>query len=249
MQHWAPPQYSEDGRWWWNGQRWVPVTWPLPASDPWVVDERSYQDWAPAGQDWAPAGERRPRSPGILWVGLIALILLFLLAVGAGVGWIAGQAQGQGGPGQGAAPQPSAPAIEPTAAPEATPAPAAPTTIGDYRAAVLAEAQRFQTAGQLVGDRCAPATLRTAECLAALRALDGAVQQFQADLDAHPAPTCLQPADREMRAALDLYQRGADQELDGIQRGDPLTVLQGARTLGDATGRAQSAAFLFQTAC
>lgn len=21
----APPQYSPDGRWWWNGQEWVPV--------------------------------------------------------------------------------------------------------------------------------------------------------------------------------------------------------------------------------
>ena len=22
----APPQYSPDGRWWWNGQEWVPAT-------------------------------------------------------------------------------------------------------------------------------------------------------------------------------------------------------------------------------
>ena len=24
-QHAAPPQYSPDGRWWWNGQEWVPA--------------------------------------------------------------------------------------------------------------------------------------------------------------------------------------------------------------------------------
>lgn len=27
----APPQYSPDGRWWWNGQQWVPVQQPTPA--------------------------------------------------------------------------------------------------------------------------------------------------------------------------------------------------------------------------
>jgi hypothetical protein len=239
MQHWAPPQYSEDGRWWWNGQRWVPVTWPLPARDPdpWAIDETSYQDWT-------PAHERRRRTPGILWVGLVALILLVLLAAGAGAGWIAGRAQG--GP-QGTAPTPlqSAPVEpEPTVAPTS-----GPVTIGDYRAAVLAEAARFQAAGQAVSDRCAPATLRTADCMAALRTLGDSIQQFQADLDAHPAPACLQPADREMRAALNLYQQGVDHEVDGIQRGDPLTVLQGAGTLAEATGRAQHAGSLFQTAC
>ncbi len=27
-QHAAAPQYSPDGRWWWNGQEWVPATPP-----------------------------------------------------------------------------------------------------------------------------------------------------------------------------------------------------------------------------
>lgn len=26
----APPQYSPDGRWWWNGQDWVPIAPPPP---------------------------------------------------------------------------------------------------------------------------------------------------------------------------------------------------------------------------
>lgn len=52
----APPQYSPDGRWWWNGQDWVPV----------------------------PAKRGRSTAKVVLAVvaGLIALLVLAVLALG-----------------------------------------------------------------------------------------------------------------------------------------------------------------------
>lgn len=54
----APPQYSPDGRWWWDGSQWVPVPRP---------------------------GARRSRVIALLFVGLAAVVAvvvvgLFLLA-------------------------------------------------------------------------------------------------------------------------------------------------------------------------
>lgn len=38
----APPQYSPDGKWWWNGQAWVPTTpgMQVPPRRAWI------RDWA-----------------------------------------------------------------------------------------------------------------------------------------------------------------------------------------------------------
>lgn len=245
MQNWAPPQYSPDGRWWWNGQRWVPVTWPLPEQPEagWAADEWAYD------YDRSPRTERprRRRTPGIFWVGLLALILLLFLAAGGGaLGWLVQRGQGLGA---GAVPVPAAPPTQAPASP--TPATATPGTVDEYRQAVAADAARFQDAGQAVGDRCSPGALRsgTADCQAALQAMDDSVQRFQSDLDAHPAPSCLEPVDRELRTALSLYHQGIQQGLGGLQRRDPGAIARGAGTLSDATGHAQTAGTLIRSAC
>lgn len=76
MQPLAPPQYSADGRWWWNGRSWVPVTWPIAT-------------WEKAWPDDDGSDEPRRRAPAALWVGLVALVLLLLLAYGgAAVTWM-----------------------------------------------------------------------------------------------------------------------------------------------------------------
>ncbi len=67
MQRWAPPQYSADGRWWWDGYRWIPCALPLPAWTAW---------------DWQEQEEGRRRTPRSLWVALVGLLLLLLIAVG-----------------------------------------------------------------------------------------------------------------------------------------------------------------------
>lgn len=242
MQNWAPPQYSEDGSWWWNGQQWVPVTWSVQSDLDWQAQDR----WQERGQDgWQPP-ERQPRlrrTPAILWVGLVALVLLLVLAAGGGA--VISRELGLGGS------QGAAPANPPAQTPAPAPTDAAPSSIDDYKQAVLADAARFQDAGQAAADRCAPAALRsgTADCQAALQSLDASVQTFQTDLDAHPAPTCLQPADRELRTALSLYRQGAREELSGLQRGDPLAVVRGAGTLSDATAHARAAGSQLSTSC
>lgn len=238
MQHVAPPQYSPDGRWWWNGRAWTPVTWPVPTAGE-APDASAYVE------------ERRQRTPRILWVGLIALVLLLVLAFGASAAaWVAQLGFRVGAP---AVPAPVAPATPAPAT--AAPAQATPTTGGgsasDYRQVVSAGIGSFQSAGQMAADRCAAAGLSqgTADCRAALESLDGAVQRFQTDLEGTQVPPCMQPADRELRGALALYHKGIQQELEGIDGQDVSAVAQGASTLRDATNHAQSASSLLQASC
>jgi len=57
----AGPQFSEDGKWWWDGQKWV------------AVPHAALGGQAPAG---AASAARRKRGPG-LWIGLaVALVVL-----------------------------------------------------------------------------------------------------------------------------------------------------------------------------
>lgn len=233
MQHIAPPQYSPDGRWWWNGRAWVRVTWPVQtAGDAWD-DDRSYEE------------EPRRRTPAVLWVGLIALLALLVLAFGASfISWASAPGIGFGALN---APRTTAPA---TPAPTATPR-SATATVDGYRQVVTADASRFQAAGQDVADRCAASALRsgTADCRAALQSMDDSVQGFQTDLAGMTAPACLQPADQQLRTALSEYHQGIQQELNGIDHQDVIAITQGAGTLSDATSHAQSAGSLLQSAC
>lgn len=241
MQRLAPPQYSPDGRWWWNGSAWVRVTWPV-------------QPWADVPDRPDDEEEPRRRTPAVLWVGVIALLVLLLLAFGASiVSWASLQVPGIGG-----LAAPTAPATAAPAAP-ATPARPAPTAtpqsgssgVEAYQQVVGADAARFQAAGQTVADRCSAGALvrGTDGCRAALQAMDDSVQRFQADLAATSAPACLQPADAELRTALSQYHQGIQQELTGIDNQDLGAVTQGAATLGDAGSHAQNAAGLLQNSC
>jgi hypothetical protein len=77
----APPQYSRDGRWWWDGSRWSEVTpdWPprlagAAAAPPQVaVEERA-------------TGLRLPHVPLHLVVALGAVMAV--LVAGAGIAWV-----------------------------------------------------------------------------------------------------------------------------------------------------------------
>jgi hypothetical protein len=241
MQQVAPPQYSPDGRWWWNGRAWVRVTWPVQTGTAPANDVVTYDDEEP-----------RRRTPGVLWVGLIALLALLLLAFGATiVNWFPVQGLGIGQP------LPTAPATglpakpaPPTAAPTAAP-PAATDAVNAYKQVVANDLPGFQAAGQAVTTSCTADALRqdAASCQAALQSLDGSVQHFQSDLAATPVPACLQPADAEIRSSLALYHEGIQKGLQGIDDQDVGKVVQAAAVLNVATSHAQDAGSLLQNGC
>jgi hypothetical protein len=240
MQQVAPPQYSPDGQWWWNGRAWVRVTWPV-------------QTWADTTSD-AVFDDEEPRrqTPAVLWVGLIALLALLLLAFGATiVNWFPIQGLGTGGQAV-----PTAPPAPPATAPPATPAPTATPqagtdAIGAYKQVVANDLPGFQAAGQAVTASCTADALRqgTATCQAALQSMDDSVQHFQSDLAATPVPACLQPADAEIRSSLALYHEGIQKGLQGIDDQDLGAIIQAAAVLNVATNHAQEAGTLLQNGC
>jgi hypothetical protein len=235
MEERAAPQFSRDGRWWWNGYYWV------------AVERRQ------GAIEVALDGVRRSTAP-VPWLGLVALTVLLVLALlPAAVGWArqAGLAPSLGAPAAPAAPAvpaTPAPAVPATAAPE----PAAGTgTVDAYLRMVRADIGAFQASSQAVGDRCALATLPSGagDCRAALQVMDAAVARFQADLDAQPAPACLRAGDAELRTALGLYRQGIGQEQSGLDRDEAAALLQGAGTMARATDHLRSAGTLLSRAC
>jgi hypothetical protein len=68
-----------------------------------------------------------------------------------------------------------------------------------------------------------------------------AATALQHDLDAHPAPTCMQPADTTLRAAIGLYQQGAQMGVQAIDQGSSSKLAQGRTLLDQATTRLVSA--------
>jgi hypothetical protein len=235
MEQWSPPQYSRDGRWWWNGYYWVAVGRP----------GRRFTD---ATWDDEEPRRRAPRP----WLGLLALIVLAVLALTSGAaGWISRQ-----GLPTGVIPGLLAPAPAPTPVPTATPDAGSGTaagsgTVAAYRQMVTGDVNRFQAAGQGVGAHCVPAALGSGvgDCRAALQSMDDAAGRFQSDLDAQPAPACLTQADTELRSALSLYRQAIQQERSGLDNGDPAAVIQGAGTMGQATGHLKIASALIPGAC
>jgi hypothetical protein len=228
MENWYPPQYSSDGEWWWDGYGWVDVR------------RTRGRRTASAGSASGRASSPRRRTPAILWLGLVAALLLLLLAaVPSAAAWFSNQAGLSTGIG------PAQPAPVPTAAPT-PPATSAGTSAGGsaspgavdaYRQTLTADIQGFRAAEQTVADRCAPSVLRggVGDCRTALQTMDDAVGRFQSDLDANPVPGCLQPADTELRSGLGLSHQAIQQELSGLNHGDPGSILQGAAAMSQAT--------------
>ena len=235
MQQVAPPQYSPDGHWWWNGRAWVQVTWPV-------------QTWAQSTDDVVYDDEEpRRRTPGVLWVGLIALLALLVLAFGATiVNMLPLQVPGIGGQAAPTAPARPAPTAAPTAAPQS-----ATNAVDAYKQVVANDLPGFQAAGQAVTNGCTGDALRqgTDACRAALQSMDDSVQHFQSDLAATPVPACLQPADAEIRSSLALYHEGIQKGLQGIDNEDLGAIVQSAAVLNLATSHAQDAGTLLQKAC
>ncbi|HEX4215496.1 MAG TPA: hypothetical protein VIA06_19420 [Candidatus Dormibacteraeota bacterium] len=121
MSNEAPPQFSPDGRYWWDGEQWIPVD-QLPKPAPTI--EPRQPAWSSDGGD----GGGRPR----LLFGAVAAVVVLVLAVVivGGVTHIL-PIPGFGGPVAKASPTP-------TPKPKPTPTPPPPTLSGATAPALLA---------------------------------------------------------------------------------------------------------------
>jgi hypothetical protein len=71
----APPQPSADGRWWWDGEKWIPIPQATPVQQP-----KASLDQMPPVRAGQSSTDRRPLRNAAIGVGaLIALVLTIAL--------------------------------------------------------------------------------------------------------------------------------------------------------------------------
>ena len=88
----APPQYSPDGKWWWDGEQWLPVS----------------EDTPPARYPVAPPAPPEPARARSRWLPVLAAAVAFVVVVGALTGaFLAGRQLLTSRPGLGPAASPS----------------------------------------------------------------------------------------------------------------------------------------------
>jgi hypothetical protein len=88
----APPQYSPDGKWWWDGERWLAVSDETP----------------PARYPAAPPAPPVPERRAVPWLPILAVAVAFVVAVGALTGaFFAGRQILSSRPGATPSPSPS----------------------------------------------------------------------------------------------------------------------------------------------
>jgi hypothetical protein len=137
----------------------------------------------------------------------------------------------------------------PTPRPAATPrAPEGPSLSAVYANSIQIDAQHLLAADGLRVSSCGGSN-RTG-CLSALQQVTRAANTLQGDLNAHPAPPCLQSADATMRSAISLYLQGAQLNAKGLNDGSSSEVTQGRSLLDQGTTRFRAASTqLGQSGC
>lgn len=221
----AEPQYSPDGKWWWNGYQWVPV----PATPPRLLHKQ--------------VGFR-----------LAVVSVLVLVAACGGLALLASHASGSPSAAVTGF-DPEAPNVSsaPTDRPQATEAPT-PTAasqsqqaVAYVRAVQIDSAAEGSTAGAL-GVECGSG--QASRCRAAFVALQNSTSAFQHDLDANPAPPCLAGPDARLRAGLALESQASQLGIQGIDQIDASKVNQAATVMDQAnTDFTQTATLIRQAQC
>lgn len=210
----SQPIFSPDGRYWWDGTRWVPVQQPQP---PPVPPQPVYAG-GPVGQPYAPATPvaRRSSRAGCI-VGLIVALVVLSLVVGGAV-LVASRLQhaanqaGFGG-----------------------------QTVNQriqtvrYVAVVFQDLPPIASAQtQTQADSCGT---DPAACKAALRASIAAIDKMDKDLGAVQVPSCLATTDKDLRQSLRLIRQGDTTAIDAINSNDTAKLNQ-ATALIDQGGAA-----------
>jgi hypothetical protein len=104
-----------------------------------------------------------------------------------------------------------------------------------YARSVQVDAQRVISANAARSTACA--TRDVSGCRSALQQVAASVTALQHDLDQHPPPACLQPADASLRAALGQYQQGVQLGLKGLGDGSAGETAQAGAMMDQATSR------------
>jgi hypothetical protein len=128
----------------------------------------------------------------------------------------------------------------PTPRPKAS---AGPSLSAAYANALQVDAQHLVAANGARTTSCAT-TRDLAGCRTALQQVASAAAALQRDLDAHPAPSCMQSADTTLRSAVGMFQQGATLGTQGIDEGSSSKLSQGKTVLDQATTRLLSASDL-----
>ncbi|HUR15119.1 MAG TPA: DUF4190 domain-containing protein [Mycobacteriales bacterium] len=103
----TPPQYSPDGQWWWDGERWVPAaqaTTPShPTPPPWATPQQQQPSSYPQAQGWSPyPGAPTPTDHKA--IGSLVASLLWLCGVGSVAGIVLGHLSRSGAKREGRTP-------------------------------------------------------------------------------------------------------------------------------------------------
>ncbi|HSR26183.1 MAG TPA: hypothetical protein VLW53_21695 [Candidatus Eisenbacteria bacterium] len=113
------------------------------------------------------------------------------------------------------------------------PAPSGPSLSALYAGALQVDAQHLVAANGARQTSCATKDLTA--CRSALQQVAAAAAALQRDLDANPAPACMQPADATLRSAIGLFQQGAQLGTQGIDQGSSAKLTQSRTILDQAT--------------
>jgi len=122
------------------------------------------------------------------------------------------------------------------ATPTPRPAATSPTLSAAYATALQVDAQHLVAANGARTTSCAT-TKDLPGCRTALQQVASAAAALQKDLDAHPAPSCMKSADTTMRAAVGLFQQGAQLGTQGIDQGSTSKLSQGKTLLDQGTSQ------------
>jgi len=122
------------------------------------------------------------------------------------------------------------------ATPTPRPAATSPTLSAAYATALQVDAQHLVAANGARTTSCAT-TKDLAGCRTALQQVAGAAAALQKDLDAHPAPSCMKTADTTLRAAVGLFQQGAQLGTQAIDQGSSSKLTQSKTVLDQGVTR------------
>jgi len=123
-----------------------------------------------------------------------------------------------------------------------------PSLSAVYAGALQTDAQHLVAANGARMSSCATKSL--SGCRTALQQVSTSATALQKDLDAHPAPACMKTADATLRAAIGLYQQGAQLGIKGLDEGSSSELTQGKTLLDQGTTRLMAgSAQLGQAGC